>query len=736
MISAMLELKSNSMEEDIMFTTLARTVNKRPKTIIAMAVVLFVISIVLGTQSFGKLQNGGFDDPKAQSTLAKNLVDQNFGGDTNVVFLFHGKQGGVDSAANKAAGLNITHKLAQNAAISNLTSYWQSPNPALRSKDSSYALIVGHIKGNDATVTAQAKLLIKQYTTNTSTYSMQVGGSAPAGVDIGNQVGKSLGKTEGVAIPLTLIFLLFAFGTVVSAVLPLVIALLAIFGTFAELFILGSITNVSIYAINLTTALGLGLAIDYALFIVSRYREELGKGKSVEDAVTHTVQTAGRTVVFSATAVSLALATMTVFPLYFLRSFAYAGIGVVVISALTALIVLPAILVKLGHGVEKGRLPWADRVKKVEAPAWRHLAQFVMRHPAITALPVIALLLVLASPVRHMAFGTPDDRVLSKSTTTHQVGDVLRTKFTTNTDGQVTVVLTGNLSDSAQIATFSKRLSNLVQIDDVGTHDGTFVHGKLVSPQPRVAASNAAVVLNLDTHVDPQSAAGAELVKTIRALPAPSGMQADVGGNAAALVDTKHAIASHLAIGVALIIISTFTILFLFTGSVLQPLRALLSNGLTLAATFGVIVWIFQEGHFASQLNFTALPINISMPVLLFCIAFGLSMDYEVFLLSRIKEHYDAGAKTTEAVAYGMSRAGRIVTTLAVILAVSFFAFGVASISFLQLFGIGTGFAILIDATLVRAVLVPVFMRLLGDKAWYAPKPLKKLHERFGFSDS
>jgi RND superfamily putative drug exporter len=528
---------------------------------------------------------------------------------------------------------------------------------------------------------------------------------------------------------------LFAFGTVVSGLLPLVIAMLAIFGTFAELYILGSITNVSIYAINLTTALGLGLAIDYSLFMVSRFREELSQGKTVEDAITHTVQTAGRTIVFSATAVSLALAAMIVFPLYFLRSFGYAGIGVVVISALSALIVLPAILVKLGHRVEKGRLPWANRVRKVESSGWRHIAQYVMRHPVITALPVIIILLFIASPVRHIAFGIPDDRSLPSSTVSRQVGDIIRSKFASDTNDQINVVLTGNITNQEQLKIYSVQLSQLPQIDDVGTYQGTFVDGDKVSIHPRVTTSTSAALLNLDTHVDSQSSAGAALVKTIRSLPTPSGTQLYVGGNGASLVDTKASIASHLPIGLALIVVSTFIILFLFTGSILQPLRALLSNSLTLAASFGLVVWIFQQGHFSSLLNFTALPINITMPILLFCIAFGLSMDYEVFLLSRIKEHYDAGYKTSEAVTYGMARAGRIVSTLAVILAVSFFAFGVSTISFLQLFGLGTGFAILIDATLVRGVLVPVFMHIFGDNAWYAPKALKVFYNRFHLSD-
>jgi len=719
-----------------MLSRLARLVNKRPMTIISCAVVVFIISIVLGIQSFGKLQGGGFDDPNAQSTVAKSLISKNFGGETTVVFLVQAKDGTVDSSTVETAGRALTTKLKADPYLSNITSYWQGLNPALRSSDSQYALITGHIISHHGSDTGRGKKIIKKYTADSTAYSVRVGGSTPAGIDISNQVGKSLGKAESIAVPLTLIFLLIAFGTVVSALLPLVIALIAIFGTFAELFVLGSLTDVSIYAINLTTALGLGLAIDYALFIVSRYREELALGKSVEAAITHAIQTAGRTIIFSALAVSVALAAMTIFPLYFLRSFAYAGIGVVIISAVAALVVLPAILAKLGHKVEKGRLPWADRVRRVEAPFWRRLASFVMRRPALTALPVIVLLLVLASPVRHMIFGTPDDRVLAKDTSTHQIGDILRTKFATNNDGQVNIVLTGFATDKNALQSYYERLANISAVDDVATDSGTYVHGVRVSSTPRVTTSQQAVTLNLDTRVDPQSTAGADLVKTVRAIPAPVGMHADVGGNAAALVDTRHAVASRLLLGVVLIAVSTFVILFLFTGSVLQPLRALVSNGLTLAATFGVIVWIFQEGHFASFLNFTPLPTNITMPVLLFCISFGLSMDYEVFLLSRIKEHYDAGADTTEAVAYGMARAGRIVSTLAIILAVSFFAFGVASISFLQLFGIGTGFAILIDATLVRGVLVPVFMHLVGAKAWYAPRPLTKIYRRFHLQDS
>jgi RND superfamily putative drug exporter len=706
-----------------MFAALARFVIKRSTAIIVGAVVLLVLFIVLGSLSFSKLQGGGFDSPNSQSTTAKNLITRNFGGGTNIVFLVQAKQDTVDSAALRAAGEKLADSLAHTTAVSNVSSYWQTGSQAMRSKDGRYALITAH-------VSKHTKSLVKRFSADTTLYRVQAGGGSPADIDINDQVGKSLGKTESLAIPLTLICLLLAFGTVVSALLPLIIALLSIFGTFAELFVLGSVTNVSIYAINLTTALGLGLAIDYALFIVSRYREELASGKEVPEAITHTIQTAGRSVVFSAAAVAAALGTMAVFPLYFLRSFAYAGVGVVVISALAALIVLPAILVKLGHGVEKGRLPWADRARRTEAPFWGRLARFVMARPVATALPVIILLLFIASPLRHITFGTPDDRVLPTSTATRQVGDALRGDFTTNNDGQVTVVLTGDVARPERFAQYAQQLSNLSHVDSVATPGGMFIHGQQVSSAAWVTPNKNIFVLRLGNKLDPQTKNAAALVRQVRAVAVPSGTQRVVGGNAAALVDAQQAIGSRLWLGAALIALSTFVILFLFSGSVIQPIRALLSNALTLAATFGLIVWMFQEGHFASVLNFTALPINITMPVLLFCISFGLSMDYEVFILSRIKERYETGVGNTEAVAYGMARAGRIVSTLAAILAISFFAFGVASISFLQLFGIGTGFAILIDATLVRGVLVPAFIHALGTAAWYAPAPLKRLYAR------
>lgn len=718
-----------------MFSRLGPFIYRQAKIIVLLAVILVIAAAALGVHAFGELKTGGFDDPGSQSVRAANLIDQKFGGSINVLFLVHTQQGNVDAADVTQAGTHLTRQLAQDSRLNSVVSYWQGHVPALRSHDGSYAVIAAHIKGSDEHASAVAKDLQTRYQTSNNLYSVSLGGPAVAGNDIGQNVGKSLGMAEGIAIPLTLLFLTFAFGTVVSALLPLMIGLVAILGTFAELFVLGKITDVSIYAINLTTALGLGLAVDYALFIVSRYREELSNGSNIEAAITKTIGTAGRTVLFSASAVIFALAAMMIFPLYFLRSFAYAGVGVVIIAALSAIIFLPAVLVLLKQRTEKGRLPWAAISHRVEAPFWRHVAGFVMRHPALTALPAIAVLLLLASPLHAITFGTPDDRVLRQGVNSRQVGDIMRQQFNSNTANNVQVVLRGESLTAGPIGAYAAKVSSLPGVQNVATAFGIYAGGQRISPRPLVASASDAALLSVSSGLDPQSNAAEQLVTQIRALPPPSGDIADVGGVAARLTDTKHAIGHRLPLGLAIIAVSTCVILFLFSGSIVQPLRALVTNGLTLAASIGIIVWIFQLGHFTQLLSFAALPTNITMPILLFCIAFGLSMDYEVFLLSRIKEQHDAGADNQTAVAHGLARAGRIVSTAAIMLAISFFAFATASISFLQLFGIGTGLAILFDATLVRGILVPAFMRVVGERSWYAPKPLKLLYGKVGLHE-
>ena len=617
--------------------------------------------------------------------------------------------------------------------MSNVVSYWQTRNPGLRSNNGKYALILGSTK-SDRDLSSSELASLRSHSRQVD---VTVGGSAAIGNDILKQVGKSLRSAEVIAVPIILALLVFAFGSVVAALLPLAIGVIAILGTFAELDVLGSVTNVAIYAINLTTALGLALAIDYGLLMVSRFREELGRGQEPAQAVVRSVQTAGRTIVFSGATVMAALAVLLIFPLYFLRSFAYAGIGVVLISMAAAVVVLPALLAVLGRRVNSGRLPWArDREPSTAAPFWGRLAGQVMRRPALLAIPVLAVLMLLALPLRHAQLGTPDDRVLPATTQSRAVGDVLREDFTGNSATALNIVTDGPL-DRTALTAYATRLSGLAGVARVEASVATFVHGKAVpnSADPTLARPTAQR-LSVVSAADPRSNASKDLVRTVRGLPGPDGVRVYVGGQTAELIDTTHAIGTRLPWAGLLIVLTTFLVLFLFTGSVVQPIRALVFSAVTLAATGGLLVWIFQEGHLSGPLHFTALPLDTSMLVLLFCIAFGLSMDYEVIVLSRIKELHDQGRDNRTAVTDGLAHSGRIVTTAAALIAVTFFANATATVSFLQLFGIGAGFAVLIDATLVRAVLGPACQRMLGRAAWYAPAPLRRLQTRIGLAEA
>ena len=700
-----------------MFYTWGSVIVRRARLVLALSVAALLVFAVLGVGVFGRLLSAGFDNPASASSKAKVLLDQKFGGDPDMIFLVHATSGTVDSAATSASGEALAAKLAADPRLTGVTSYWTTHAASLRSKDGTDALILTRVVGDDnQAATTSTKLLSDYAHENTPAATVRIGGAL--GTGIGGQVTKDLAVAESIAVPLTLILLMVVFGSVVAALLPLSIAVLAIFGTLAELSVLTHVTSVSIFAINLTTALGLGLGIDYALLMVSRFREELANGVDVPEAVARTTATAGRTIAFSALTVAAALAAMIVFPVYFLKSFAYAGVGVTAFAAMGALIVMPALLTVLGHRVNAGRIPGIKTVRSAETPFWGRLAKAVMRRPIVAAVPVVAVLLFMATPLLKVTFAAPDDRALPTSAASHQVGDALRNDFAT-APSVTDVVVSPALSPTA-LATYESALSAVPGVQHV-------VNSGTVSGTQR---------LTITTGLYSTSGAGATMVKQVRGIAAPAGTHVLVGGDTAALIDGKEAISSRLLVAGGIIVVTTFILLFLFTGSIVQPVRALLGNVLTLGATLGAMVWIFQDGHFAKLLGFTPTPTNTSMPVLLFCIAFGLSMDYEVFLMSRIKELHDGGASNADAVTRGLARTGRIVSTAAALLAVSFFAFATSKVSFIQFFGLGTGLAILIDATLVRGVLVPAFMRAFGENSWYAPKVLRRLHNRIGLSDA
>ncbi|WP_314174192.1 MMPL family transporter [Streptomyces winkii] len=720
-----------------MLRRIAELALRRPRALLVLSLIAVVAMGAIGFGAFGKLQAGGFEDPDAPSSRAQTLIADKFGGEDNLVLLVRADDGDLNTSAAREAGRKLTKDLKQEPQISRVSSYWDAGGSALTSRDGSQALVLAHVRGDSTDVAEHAREVTDKWSGDQGPVDVRAGGGAALNNDISEQVSADLAIAESIAVPLTLVLLVIAFGSFVAALLPLAIGLIATLGTFAELFVLGSLTDVSVFSINLTTALGLGLGIDYGLLIVSRFRERLSAGDEVGDALRTTVATAGRTIAFSAATVVAALSALLLFPPFFLRSFAYAGIGVVAIAAIAALIVVPALLAVLGHRVNKGRLPWADAVRRPDAPMWGTVARTVMRRPVLTALPVLAVLLLAASPLLGARFGMPDERVLPEDAQSRQVSTALEKDFPgSSTEGLQIVTTAGVPAD--ELDSYAKHLSRLDGVARVQASSGVYTDGKS-APAGRAQLALGKPDAQLLT-VTPESGTGSaerqDVVHSVRDVPAPGGGEALVGGRDAQLVDTKASIGDRLPGAVGMVVGTTFVLLFLFTGSVVQPLRALVLNAVSLTASIGAMVWIFQEGHLSSVLGFTEMPMDTSMTVLMFCIVFGLSMDYEVFVTSRIKELHDAGEANATAVTRGLSRTGRIVTMAAGLLAVSFFAFATSEISFLQMFGLGSGLAILIDAVAVRGVLVPAAMRLLGRGAWYAPRVLRKLHGKVGLDES
>jgi RND superfamily putative drug exporter len=720
--------------------TIATMVVRRRRLVLVAASVVAVVALVLGAGAGAKLQPGGFSDAGSPSQLAADRLSAAGLGEPNLVLLVTPRRGSVTSPVVVAFGRRLAGELEATPGVRDVRSYWTTPSAALESRSGREGLVVAVINGSDGHVASVANAVIghdatrPQGTAASDIATVRAGGAAGVNYDTSGQVGKDLARAELIAIPLTLLLLVVVFGSVVAGLLPILIGLLAIVASLATLDVIASFTDVSIYAEQLVTALGLGLAIDYSLLIVNRFREHLASGLETSDAVVATVVTAGRTVLFSACIVAASLSTLLVFPLTFLRSMAYAGIPVVLAAAVGATVVLPALIAGLGQKVNAGHLRFLGALDGGESRFWLRSTRTVLRRPLVAGGAVLVLLLVAASPLLHVHFGIPDDRVLPASAPSHQVGDVLRSEFPLDSANTVAVVTDAPLrpSDSSN---YAARLSRVEGVTVVDAPTGVYASGRRVG-SATLAQPAGSTWFSVVSTADPESPGAAAQVAAVRSVPVPGHGSADVGGAAASLVDLKHGIGSRLPIALALIALITFAVLFAYTGSVLLPLKAIVLNLLSISAVIGIAVWIFQQGHLSGLLGFTPGPLAIAMPVLLAVVAFGLSMDYEVFVLSRIKELHDAGYSDDDAVSHGLARSGRIISTAAALLSVTFFAFGTSHLSFLQLFGIGTAIAILIDATLVRGVLVPAVIGLAGPFNWWAPASLRRLHGRLGVSEA
>ena len=710
--------------------------------VLVCTLVLLPVAAVVGGPVKSKLSAGGFTDPSAEASRAAAVLEDHFAtGAPNVVLLVTAAEGrAVDDPEVVERGQALTAELAATPGLVDAVSYWSlGAPPPLRSAAGHQAMVLGRVVGDEDDLRDAADGIAERFDgIDDGIVSVGVGGFGEVFRQITHQAEEDLERAEKLSMPLTLLLLLVVFGSAVAAALPLGVGIIAVIGTFLVLTVFAGFTQVSVFALNLTTAMGLGLAIDYSLFIVSRFREELAAGRTVEGALLRTMQTAGRTVAFSAFTVAISLAALLVFPLAYLRSFAYAGVGVVALAALGAIVVLPALLAVLGHRVEKGRIrrrPPADD-GAVRTGFWYRRAHAVMRRPLPVAIGVTLLLVLLGLPFLHFTAGQADDRVLPASAPVRAVHDDLRSNFTSNEAFAVSVVAPSSVADEATLADYAARLSALPGVARVDAATGYYLGGAEVKDADALSgrfqpAGGAGTWLSVVPGVEPYSPEGEALIAAVRSTAAP--FEVLVGGLTAELVDSKEVLGARLPLALGLIAVATFVLLFLMTGSVVVPLKALLLNLLSLSATFGMLVWVFEDGHLSGLLQFTPTgSISVHTPILLFCIAFGLSMDYEVFLLSRIKEEYDLGHDDVESVAVGLEKTGSIVTAAALLLALVFVAFATAEVAVVKVFGVGLTLAVLVDAFCIRTLLVPAFMKLAGRLNWWAPRSLRRFHLRFG----
>ncbi|MGW0815853.1 MMPL family transporter [Streptomyces viridiviolaceus] len=708
-----------------------RAVTARPRLTLLITLLFVALAVVAGRGVGDRMSGGGWQDPKSESMYADDALQRHFpGAKPNLLLLVTSdRPGGVDDAAVAAEGKRLTERLAGEQSVTGVSSYWTDKTPSLRSKDGSEALIAARLTGDETAQKKAYDALAPTYRGKHGLAEVRLGGQVAVYDDLQTTIQEDLLRAELIALPVTLLLLIVVFGSAVAALLPLAVGIVAILGTNALLQGITEFADVSVFAQNLTTALGLGLAIDYALFIVRRYREELAGGQAPQSAVAVTLRTAGRTVLFSALTVAVSLSAMLLFPQYFLRSFAYAGIAVVLLAAAAALVVLPAALVLLGHRVnslDARRLLRRRRAARPGAGAgasagagWAALARRVMRRAPVFALATTAGLVLLGLPFLRVEFGLADDRQLPSSTQSHVVAEHIRSGFPSAPGGTVEVLAEGSPS-RAELAAYQQTLADLPGVARV---DGP------------VPGEGGRAYYSVVSNGEPADAASQQLVRDIRAQHPP--FKTSVAGAAADLVDSKDSIGAVLPWAGLMIVGVTLVLLFLLTGSVLIPFLAVVLNALSLTAMFGAIVWVFQDGNLSGLLGFTPTgDIETTLPVLMFCAAFGLSMDYGVFLLSRIKEEYDRTRDHEGSLVFGLRRTGGLITAAALILSVVMVAIGTSRVTNTKMLGLGLALAVLMDAMVVRGLLVPAVLRLTGRATWWAPGPLRRLHVRIGLSET
>ena len=704
-----------------MFDRWGRWVHRRRRRVLAAAGAALVFAGVWGTGVFGALSaSGGFDTPGSESAEAARIAERDLGRSTaDVVVLYEGPMSVDDPAYREAVERSLNALPGDKVAAT--STYWTTRSPQFVSDDRRSTYAVLQLAGSDEAARHDAFTAVEDALTEVGGgLTAKVGGTVGTETAINDRVSSDIGRAEAMALPVLIVLLVLIFGGLVSASLPLLVGGLAILGSFTALHALTYVTDVSIFAVNITTFLGLGLAIDYGLFMVSRFREELRRDdRTVEDALAATMATAGRTVAVSGVTVAVSLAGLLLFEQQFLVSMGYGGIATVVVCMIGALTVLPALLAVLGPKVNA--LPVGRRRGDRDRAGawWGRVAHSVMRRPVVYAIATVVLLAGLGAPFLRINWGGADARVMPEGADARVVAEALETRFPGNATSPIEAVVTGT-SDRAAIQAYGDRLASLPGATDAVV----------------TGAEGATTRIALAYEADPNSEAARDLVRKVRDVPVPPGAEVHVGGPTAEVVDSLDSIGSTLPWPAALVGGATFALLFLAFGSVVLPLKAILMNLLSLSATFGAVVLIFQDGNLSGLLGFTATgSIAPAMPILMLAILFGISMDYEVFLLSRVREQYDLTGDNTAAVAAGVRRTGAIITSAALLLIVVIGAFATSGIMFIKMVGVGMVIAIALDATVIRALLVPAMMRLMGRANWWAPGPLARVYRRYGIRE-
>jgi len=691
------------------FEKLGIFIVKRRKAVLVLFLLATLLAGGVGSQAFGKLDTGGYSDENSESMMAFTYLVEKFKVQEPAAILV------VDSGATDINELSVSTKvsaleqeIAMVPGVAKTLSYWSAGNPAsLKSLDGKAGFIFIFSSSDAFDWNALGNLgetIQNRFDGNYQGLTISAAGGAVITHAINQRIEKDLILAESIAIPLTFLLLLLVFGALVASAMPLFVGICGIFSSFLIIYLLTLFTNVSVFALNLITGLGLGLGIDYALLMVNRFREELHHGRSVEESVITTVKTAGKTVFYSGLTVLVTMASLLFFPLNFLKSFGYAGIAVITFAVFGAVIALPALLAILGTKIDKGVIRKSAITPKEEG-RWAKTARAVMKRPIPIVIACLAILGVMAAPVMNIGFAQVDSRVLPASDPAARAAQIIETRFDGMVGSPIEVVIPNGVGKESEITTFLDKVRAINGVVNIGPIE-TF--GKDI--RVRVISSLAS-----------RTKESEEVIHSIRALDRPVGTL--IGGGAADFTDSQDGIAKKLPFALGWIALTVIILIFVFTGSIILPIKAVLLNGLSLAATLGAITWIFIDGHLKWLVgDFTVTgSLDTGSVILVAVVVFGLSMDYELFLLSRIREEHLTGKSNVESVAVGLQRSARIITAAALILAVVFATFVTSGVTSIKMLGFGVALAVLLDATLVRALLVPALMRLFGERNWWAP---------------